>query len=659
MATTIKTEKISSSCHNSIKVENTIDSGFTKQDMHEEEVTCVEEVISGEPNKALMNKYASWSREQLISRLVCLEQTSKFDGLFPSSQQEKHCRIVRENGTNFLDSEESVGVVGRRELKKKKKKLRAERAFDPSKFNTQFVAFKLSYLGKRYNGFEYHINNKTPLPTIEEELWKSFTKAKLIFPQGRQVMGNWEGCDYSKCGRTDKGVSAFGQVISLRVRSNRPLEKINEGERRLKTDQFDVASVEEEGSSKNCSQLGQKPKKPTQEFSDVMKLNACRLGPPQTKVNMENVNKENDDFKQDVYFDPILDELPYATILNRLLPPDIRILAWCPVPNDFSARFACKERQYRYFFTQPCFPPIPHSMDPFYTPSSRIKDGYLDIEAMRAAAKLFEGSHDFRNLCKIDASKQIDNFVRCIYHADIEEVADTTSALQYLNSYNFQPHGKLSGELPKVYTFTLHGSAFLWHQVRHMVAILFLVGQGLESPSIVTNLLDIDHNPRRPTYQMAADTPLVLWDCIFTTEDDTGRQDPLQWIYVGDIEGTLDTKYGIPTGGLMDDLWRTWRERKVDEVLASSLLGLVAGQGRNLNDVKAKLNIKGRSQRVFDGSDVPKLQGTYVPVMKKPVMDTVSEINQRYADRKGFSNVSHTKDQDFKRVKIAEKDGQA
>ena len=31
-------------------------------------------------------------------------------------------------------------------------------------------------------------------------------------------------------------------------------------------------------------------------------------------------------------------ELAYGHILNRLLPPDIRVLAWCPVTEEFSAR---------------------------------------------------------------------------------------------------------------------------------------------------------------------------------------------------------------------------------------------------------------------------------------------------------------------------------
>ena len=32
-------------------------------------------------------------------------------------------------------------------------------------------------------------------------------------------------------------------------------------------------------------------------------------------------------------------ELPYVHILNKVLPPEIRVLAWCPVDADFSARY--------------------------------------------------------------------------------------------------------------------------------------------------------------------------------------------------------------------------------------------------------------------------------------------------------------------------------
>lgn len=40
-------------------------------------------------------------------------------------------------------------------------------------------------------------------------------------------------------------------------------------------------------------------------------------------------------------------EMDYCTLLNRVLPPEIRALAWAPVTDDFSARFSCSDRTYR------------------------------------------------------------------------------------------------------------------------------------------------------------------------------------------------------------------------------------------------------------------------------------------------------------------------
>lgn len=46
----------------------------------------------------------------------------------------------------------------------------------------------------------------------------------------------------------------------------------------------------------------------------------------------------------------------------------------------------------------------------------------------------------------------------------------------------------------------LVGSAFLWHQVRCLVAILLLVGQGHEQPEVMQQLLDIQSHPRSDIY---------------------------------------------------------------------------------------------------------------------------------------------------------------
>ena len=44
-------------------------------------------------------------------------------------------------------------------------------------------------------------------------------------------------------------------------------------------------------------------------------------------------------------------ELPYMVMLNRNLPPNIQVLGWTDAPSaEFSARFNCKARVYKYFF---------------------------------------------------------------------------------------------------------------------------------------------------------------------------------------------------------------------------------------------------------------------------------------------------------------------
>ncbi len=192
-------------------------------------------------------------------------------------------------------------------------------------------------------------------------------------------------------------------------------------------------------------------------------------------------------------------EMRYATVLNAVLPPEIRVTAWAPVDGQvyaadsaeirsvaarmrdapranlrrpgqpFSARFDATWRAYRYYF---------------------IADD-LDVAAMRKACGYFVGTHNFRNFCKVD--KSIDNFERVMYEVDVRDV---------------------DGEVAHVY---VRGQAFLWHQVRCMVAILFEVGKGRESPEIVAEMLKGEgvFANGKPAYRMASPTPLVLDECVY------------------------------------------------------------------------------------------------------------------------------------------------
>jgi tRNA pseudouridine38/39 synthase len=96
-----------------------------------------------------------------------------------------------------------------------------------------------------------------------------------------------------------------------------------------------------------------------------------------------------------------------------------------------------------------------------------------------------------------------------------------------------------------------------------------------------------------------------------------------------------------------------WRERKMDEVLASSLIDVVAFQGADIGDLTVIHKKGAKSQRVFDGGDVPRPQGTYIPVLKKLQLESPSEINKKYALRKGFENSEELKAAGFRKLKLS------
>ncbi|CAD5194099.1 unnamed protein product [Musa acuminata subsp. malaccensis] len=261
----------------------------------------------------------------------------------------------------------------------------------------RYVALKIMYFGQRlFYGFASEAQMD---PTIESEIFKALERTKLL-------IGTKEDSIYSRCGRTDKGVSSTGQVISLYLRSN------------LK---------DTGGYTKNHT----------------------------TTLEVRG-------------------EIDYVRVLNKVLPGDIRVIGWCPVPTDFHSRFSCLSREYRYLFWK----------------------GNLDVSAMQQAAMKFIGEYDFRNFCKMDAAN-VNNYRRRITFFDISSL------------------DRRSIDVDELWAVTIKGSAFLWHQVRCMVAVLFMVGHGFESPDVIDVLLDTKKTPRKPQYNMAPELPLILRFCEF------------------------------------------------------------------------------------------------------------------------------------------------
>jgi len=116
---------------------------------------------------------------------------------------------------------------------------------------------------------------------------------------------------------------------------------------------------------------------------------------------------------------------------------------------------------------------------------------------MRLGLRQLVGTHDFRNFCKMNVVA-VYNFVRTIHSARLVVEGED---------------GERDGE---ICYFEIVGQAFLWHQIRCIVSVLFLIGRGLESPDVVGELLNVDKYPGKPAYNLADASPLVLHECAYS-----------------------------------------------------------------------------------------------------------------------------------------------
>lgn len=410
-------------------------------------------------------EYAKWSKEDLVRKVMELEAEKK--------------RKAEDEGDR---SESKTKKAKRDDLPEKRKRKKKDKPFDFSKYDTRFVAFKFAYLGWNYNGLAIQ-KEPTPLPTVEGTILEAMNACKLVPSMVPQDY------NFSRCGRTDKGVSAMNQVISLHVRSNLTRE--------------------------------------------------------------EQQDEENDGR-----------EIDYVHILNQLLPDDIRISAVClRPPTNFDARFSCQYRHYRYLFH---------------------KDG-LDIKKMEEAARMYEGEHDFRNFCKLDGSKQINNYKRNIERSRIISLSED------------------------IYCLDLIGSAFLWHQVRCMMANLFLIGQGLEDTTLLKDLMDVARVKQKPIYDMASDIPLILFDCKFPE---------MEW-------KTVDS----------NNFKSLQSDRRVYALsLDYNLKSTVANIFRETLCVTTS-EIQGRT-RINLGDGKGKVVAVYQKMLERGVMESVESVNQKFREKK-------------------------
>lgn len=512
------------------------------------------------------SKYANWTREDLIARVLDLESsvlpgdgTGSRMTITPPSSQEAPPTPTLLRGTPVTRISTSVSDPPPRQSAKAKAKakvkdLSEQKPFDFSLHPRRKIALRFTYAGWEYGGLA-HQAGPTPLPTVEGVLFDALVQTRLI--DGTK---GFEGCGWERCGRTDRGVSGAGNVINLWVRS--AMAPTHEGD------------VDGPSSSSNSQDTPPSGTTPT---------------PSAVKM-----------------------ELRYISTLNRVLPPTIRVIAWSPVAPTFSSRFACKYRHYKYFF----------------------QSRNLDISRMRDAASRLLGEHDFRNLCKLDASKQITNFRRTILQASVSPA---------------RLEGK--ADLDDVWVFDLKGTAFLYNQVRHIVAILFLIGAGLEHPSLMTALLNVDEkNPyppfregepippivdRKPEYQMADGLPLVLWDCAFSDED-------IRW-QIDEGDGEEGVANGA--GGVYRQLRSIYERSVIHSALDMYFLESASKHHPTpTNPFPLATNLSG-SGGVIPGDSgilqIPLGGGThqrtsrYMPVLSRKRLEDVFVVNERWKTGKG------------------------
>ena len=386
---------------------------------------------------------------------------------------------------------------------------RAARGFDVREYPSAYVALRVMYAGWDYRGFAQQ--GSDGVRTVEGALFSALRRTRLIAPDAAP-----EDVAYTRCGRTDAGVSALGQIVSLRLRSKRGAigrkrREETKGGNDPRTRRDDDAERSKKQETKNDA--------PRASSGDRRAARSDSTRPPPGGV---------------FFAEHAEDELDYCALLNRALPEDVRVTGWGYVHESFSARFDCEFRLYKYFFC--AFPDCADS-----APAGQLsaegdektkpkKPSSLDLDAMRDAARRFEGTHDFRNLCKMDA-RNVHNYVRTVYRCTVVDPDDTEDwdrggAERGLNgAVGFSAVGsqagkcRSSGSPPRLCYVLVEGSAFLWHQVRCMAAVLFLVGLRRETPDVVDALLD----PRRfqngkPQYEMEPDAPLVLWRCGFARD---------------------------------------------------------------------------------------------------------------------------------------------
>ncbi|OGP10377.1 MAG: tRNA pseudouridine(38-40) synthase TruA [Deltaproteobacteria bacterium GWA2_45_12] len=141
--------------------------------------------------------------------------------------------------------------------------------------------------------------------------------------------------------------------------------------------------------------------------------------------------------------------------LNSSLPADISVLKVQIVPSSFHAQRSVKKKVYQYTIFNSSIP------SPFLTEYSWRVPYPLNIPAMRRAAKVLVGRHDFKSFCASDSN-----------------VKTTVRRVDNILIRTGEPCVRPYSTGGAIITLTFTGPGFLKHMVRNMVGTLVDVGRG-------------------------------------------------------------------------------------------------------------------------------------------------------------------------------------
>jgi len=145
--------------------------------------------------------------------------------------------------------------------------------------------------------------------------------------------------------------------------------------------------------------------------------------------------------------------------LNAHLPEAVRVLAAEIAAADFHPQFAARSKTYRYRIWNG------HAVSPFERAYVWHVPGPLDVEAMAAAARLFEGTHDFKGFQ--GSGSDVKTTVRTVHESAIGRSVIGDALIHY----------------------EIRGDGFLRHMVRTIAGTLVEVGRGRRSAESMRELI--------------------------------------------------------------------------------------------------------------------------------------------------------------------------